>query len=291
MSLPTPQQRRVPANGITLAVHDWGGSGAPLLAVHGNSFHGRIWDVTLRQLWPDYRSYALDLRGHGDSDTPEQGYSRFDHAADIVAVVEALGLRRPVVLAHSVGAISTLLAASMAPDRFGPMVLIEPVIRPKTAAAPWLPSAATATLAEQARRRRHRWPSREAAVAHYRTKPAFASWQPEVLALYVEHGFRDQPDGSIELKCPGWVEALGYEASPAANPWPHLPAVACPVLLVRAGTSRLFSEAIAADLAAALPNARVVTVPDRSHALPMEDPALVARIARAFFAEHQREMR
>lgn len=283
MSGATPRLRRVVANGITIAVHDWGGSGQPLVVVHGNSFHARVWDVTLHDLWPAYRPYAIDLRGHGESDVPATGYSRFDHAADIIGVVEALRLARPFVLAHSVGAIAALLAAGLAPNRFGPMVLIEPVIRPRGAAETWLPSPATAALGEQARRRRHRWPSRAEALARYRTKPAFASWQPEVLRLYVEYGFRDGPDGQVELKCPGWVEAQGYEASPTTNPWPYLASVESPILLVRGGESRLFSEPIAAELAATLPNARVLSVPGRSHALPMEDPALVARLAREFF--------
>ncbi|GIW08924.1 MAG: alpha/beta hydrolase [Dehalococcoidia bacterium] len=291
MSRPEPQLRRVPSNGITIAVHDWGGDGAPLLVVHGNSFLGRLWDVTLRDLWPDYRPYAMDLRGHGESDVPPSGYSRFDHAGDIAGVVDALGLVRPYVLGHSVGAISALLAAGLHPGRFGPMVLVEPVIRPKATPDNWVPSSATLALGEQARRRRHQWPSRRAAFENYLTKSAFSTWQPEVLALYVEHGFRDLPDGGIEIKCPGWVEAQGYEASPTANPWPHLATVDCPVLLVRAETSRLFSEAIVADLLATLPDARAVTVPERSHALPMEDPLLVAHLARAFFTERGRSPR
>jgi pimeloyl-ACP methyl ester carboxylesterase len=286
MSLPAPRPLRISANGITLAVNDWGGHGQPLVVVHGNSFHARVWDVTLSDLWPAYRPYAVDLRGHGDSDVPASGYSRFDHAADLTAVVEALGLLQPFVLAHSVGAIAVLLAAALTPGQFGPMVLVEPVIRPKVADANWLPSAATAAFAEQARRRRHQWPSRAAALESYRTKPAFASWQPEVLRLYVDHGFRDLPNGQVELKCPGWVEAQGYKASPTTNPWPHLASVECPVLIVRAGESRVFSEAIAAELAATLPHAHLISVPGRSHALPMEDPSLVARLVREFFAEH-----
>ena len=285
MSPVDPQLRRVPSNGIVLAVHDWGGDGRPVLLVHGNSFLGRLWDVTARALLPDYRPYALDLRGHGDSDVPGTGYSRFDHAADIAGVVEALDLQRPCILAHSIGATSSLLAAGLSPTRFGPLVLIEPVIRPRHSPERWAPSGGATAMAEQARRRRHHWPSRQAALDHYRTKPAFSSWQPEVLDLYVKHGFRDAPDGGIELKCPGWVEAQGYEVSPTTNPWPHLETVRNPVLLVRAGTSRLFSEAIANDLAATLPNARVLSIADRSHALPMEDPQLVARLARSFFDE------
>ncbi|MFN8534312.1 MAG: alpha/beta hydrolase [Dehalococcoidia bacterium] len=285
MSAPvSPVARRVQSNGITIAVHDWDSNGRPLLIVHGNSFLGRLWDVTARALAPEFRPIAMDLRGHGDSDVPPEGYGRSDHAADILGVVATLGLTRPLVLAHSVGAISTLLAAGMRPGVLGAIVAIEPVIRPKVREEGWLPFG-THALSEQALRRRHQWPSRSAALENYRTKGPFAAWQPEVVGLYVEHGFRDRPDGTIELKCPGWVEAQGYEVTPSTDPWPLMPAVDSPVLLVRAGQSRLFTPTIADDLAAMLPAARLVTVPGRSHALPMEDPVLIADLARTFFAE------
>ncbi|GIW10688.1 MAG: alpha/beta hydrolase [Dehalococcoidia bacterium] len=280
-----PTLRRIPTNGVVLALHDWGGAGRPVLLVHGNSFLGRLWDLTAHALLPDYRPLALDLRGHGESEVPPEGYRRQDHAADILGVVAALELERPFVLGHSLGAIATLLAAGMQPQRFGPLVLIEPVIRPKVRPEGWLPTGRLDQLVEQARRRRHRWPSREAAIAAYRTRPAFASWRPEVLALYVEHGFRETPSGEIELKCPGWVEAFGYEVTPSTDPWPLVTQVTAPVLVVRGERSTVFSAAIAADLVATLPCGRLITVPDRSHALPMEEPELVASLARAFFAE------
>jgi pimeloyl-ACP methyl ester carboxylesterase len=280
-----PTLRRVPSNGIAIAVHDWDGAGRPVLLVHGNSFLGRLWDVTARDLLPDYRPIAMDLRGHGDSDVPAQGYTRQDHAADITGVVEALGLETPLVLAHSVGAVSSLVAAGNRPDLFSAMMLVEPVIRPKVTDPNWLPSPTVNGIADAARKRRHTWPSADAAYDNYRTKPAFADWSPDVLRLYVEEGFRPQPDGTIELKCPGWVEAQGYEVTPSTNPWPLVPAISIPVLVVRGGSSRVFSAPIAESLVAELPNGRLLTYEARSHALPMEEPLAIAETAKRFFAE------
>lgn len=280
-----PQTRLIPSNGINIAVHDWGGTGQPLLLVHGNSFLGRIWDPIARALLPGYQPLAMDLRGHGDSDKPAEGYRREDHAADIAGVIRSLGLQRPHILAHSIGAASSLIAAGTHPGIAGPIVAIEPIIRPKHEWRTWEGIDDSPIASARARKRRHTWESREAVYETYRSKHAFAAWTPEILQTYVQYGFADLPDGTVELKCRGAIEAIGYEVSPISDPWPVLPHVDSPVLVVRGGRSIIFSKIIVHDLVTTLPNARDLTIEAASHVLPMEFPDEVVRFTREFFAE------
>ncbi|HWP67573.1 MAG TPA: alpha/beta hydrolase [Candidatus Limnocylindria bacterium] len=89
----------------TLRVHfrDWGREGAPpLVIVHGLRDHSHSFDDLARALSDRFRVYALDLRGHGDSETTP--YYAFGHfVLDLHNLVRALRLERPVLVGHSMG--------------------------------------------------------------------------------------------------------------------------------------------------------------------------------------------
>ena len=73
--------------------------------------------------------------------------------------------------------------------------------------------------ADIARKRTHVFASRDALRERWREKGTFADWDPRALELYLAHGFRDRPDGQIELKCPGAVEAAVYESGRRFDAW------------------------------------------------------------------------
>ena len=87
MNLLRPIERDVAVKGLRLRVLDWGGSGRPpLLLLHGFTGHAHAWDTLSLALQPHFHVYALDQRGHGDSD-PADVYNAvvaFDGATDTV---------------------------------------------------------------------------------------------------------------------------------------------------------------------------------------------------------------
>ncbi len=95
----------VARDGMRLSVREWTGAGAPFLLLHGLASSSRMWDqVALRLAWAGHRVVAYDQRGHGRSGKPTSGYGFEQVAADAVAVVRALRLRRPIAVGHSWGA-------------------------------------------------------------------------------------------------------------------------------------------------------------------------------------------
>src|SRR5262245_29611956 len=108
LTLPaTPTDRTVPGDGVTLHVRDWSdGSGArPVVLLHGLSSNARIWDgvaprLAAAGLWP----VAIDQRGHGESEQPSSGYDFATVTSDLSHVLEALGIRAPLLVGHSWGA-------------------------------------------------------------------------------------------------------------------------------------------------------------------------------------------
>jgi len=72
MSLLRPVDRFVSVNGLRFHVLDWGGEGrTPLLLLHGFTGHAHAWATLAIALQPHFHVYALDQRGHGDSDPAE----------------------------------------------------------------------------------------------------------------------------------------------------------------------------------------------------------------------------
>jgi pimeloyl-ACP methyl ester carboxylesterase len=96
------------ANGVKLAVYSWGNQNGPaILFIHGVMQSHLVWDHQYdSDLAKDFRIVALDLRGQGESDKPNDvaAYNTTGlYADDINAVIEALDLKKPVVVAWSAG--------------------------------------------------------------------------------------------------------------------------------------------------------------------------------------------
>ena len=109
---------KVPANGITLHYVE-AGEGPPILLIHGwlgTSYH---WRRVMPLLAARRRVVALDMRGYGDSDKPYGGYDGLTLAEDLRQASALLGLERPVVVGHDMGALPALLS-------LGSVLAIEP---------------------------------------------------------------------------------------------------------------------------------------------------------------------
>jgi len=121
----TPAQVAGPVG--RLAVDD-GGGGTAVILVH--SLAGRLehWRAQLEHLRATHRTVALDLRGHGRSDPPESGdYAIESLAADVAAVVDALGLERFALVGHSLGGGVALAYAGMHPERVDRLLLLDAI--------------------------------------------------------------------------------------------------------------------------------------------------------------------
>jgi pimeloyl-ACP methyl ester carboxylesterase len=112
-------------NGVRLEVLDWGGSGRPiiLLAGGGNTVH--VFDDFAPKLAADYHVYGITRRGFGAS-----GYSATDHPADrlgddVVAVIDALNLNRPILVGHSIAGVELSSIANSHPNRVAGLVYLE----------------------------------------------------------------------------------------------------------------------------------------------------------------------
>jgi pimeloyl-ACP methyl ester carboxylesterase len=104
------------ANGATFHVARTG-TGKPLLLLHGWPEFWLTWEPVMTRLAGRHTLIAPDLRGFGDSDKPPGPYGPDQHAADMLALMDALGVRRFGVAGHDVGGAAMQPLARTAPER------------------------------------------------------------------------------------------------------------------------------------------------------------------------------
>lgn len=107
---------RVKANGGDFHVARMG-QGRPLVLLHGWPEFWLTWAPVMQRLSDRYQLVAPDLRGFGDSSKPDGPWGAADHAADMLAVMDALGLETAGVVGHDVGGAVMQSMARMAPER------------------------------------------------------------------------------------------------------------------------------------------------------------------------------
>jgi pimeloyl-ACP methyl ester carboxylesterase len=115
----------VHANGIDLRYYRTG-SGPPLVMAHGFYDNGRCLLPLADDLAADYDVVTYDARGHGLSEAPETGYDIENRVADLVGLVDELGLDRPILFGHSMGGATVAWAAATHPDLPRALLLEDP---------------------------------------------------------------------------------------------------------------------------------------------------------------------
>jgi N-formylmaleamate deformylase len=118
----------VTRGGVRLHVLQHGAGDDELLVLPGITSPAAVWEFAVEPLAEGRRVHTMDLRGRGLSDKPASGYGLDDYAADAAAVVRELGLRRPAVLGHSLGARIAAALAVAGLVELGRLILVDPPV-------------------------------------------------------------------------------------------------------------------------------------------------------------------
>ncbi|HEX9754445.1 MAG TPA: alpha/beta hydrolase [Gemmatimonadales bacterium] len=220
-------ERTVAVNGIGLHVLDHPGGPPVLVLLHGLSANAHHFDgLVAAGLVPRCRAVAPDLRGRGLSDKPVTGYAMADHAADVLGLLDQLGLERVVLGGHSFGALLTVYLAVHAPARVTKLIMLD-------GAASMHPEV-RALIAPSLARLGEVYPSEAAYLERIRAMPFLRGyWSPELEGAFHAE-LEPHPDGrvSVRTSAAAIAEALDHVL---AEPWEELVArVEQPTLLVRA---------------------------------------------------------
>lgn len=264
---------------------DFGGEGQIIHFAHPNAYPPACFRQFLTALTASFHVIALEQRPLWPGQQPQGVQHINELVADQIRFFEQEGLQGVIGLGHSWGGVLTMLTAVERPELFSKLILIDPVFLAPSileAAGQMPDQIANNPFSVRARNRRHRWPDKAAAFAHFRPKTVFADWSDDALWDFVETSLVPDGDGAVTLRFSREWEAFIY-ASMLTNGnmiWQTVPQLQQPTCAIRAEKSdTLFPEAwtLWQELQ---PAATFIEVAGVSHMLMMERPLLLADIVR-----------
>ena len=117
-------------NGVKLAYLDTGSGEPALVFIHGWCCNHAMWGEQTKAFAPEHRVVAVDLRGMGASDKPDQDYDIDGFCEDVAWLLNKIGLERPVLIGHSMGGVITLNLLRKHPDIARAAVFVDAGIMP-----------------------------------------------------------------------------------------------------------------------------------------------------------------
>ena len=279
--LPGVTHRFVDVGGLRVHVAE-AGRGEPLVLLHGWPQHWWCWHRVVPLLQDRYRLVMPDLRGHGWSDAPPDGYDKEQLATDLLGLLDALELPQVGLVGHDWGGWTGFLAALRAPERFRAFLalgIVHPFQRPTLGRAlqswrlGYQVALSTPLLAEAALRSSPRLVE-QAITAGTTRREAFADGQARTYGEVLQDPARARASvllyRSMVLR-EGLPVALGrYRGRPLTVPTRLVVGDGDPV------ASPALLEGAPADL-------DVEVLPGVGHFVPEEAPAAVAEQAIALF--------
>ncbi|TMG58201.1 MAG: alpha/beta hydrolase [Chloroflexi bacterium] len=218
-----PVRSTVTRKGVELVYWTWPGAAPPTLLLHGIGNYGRYWDL-----------FA-------------------DAITDALAVLDRIGIKRAVIVGHSMGGLHSINLAARHPERVLALVIVDASPDP-------LPQGA-----ERAQRlltgRPERFADRAAARAYLeRTSPGYAA---AVYENRLAFAFREEDGGLVWRSDAGALRRIMSGRMPAEDRWDALASITCPTLVVRGTRSNVLSEDVARRMVQTLADGRLMELDGR----------------------------
>jgi pimeloyl-ACP methyl ester carboxylesterase len=267
----------VDVDGARIHYLAWGEPGRRgLVFVHGGAAHAHWWTHVAAWYARHYRVVAIDLSGHGDSEHRD-AYSLEQWAAEVVAVAAAAGVDGPpVVVGHSMGGFVSIATAALHDDDVAGVIVVDsPVTQ--------VDHEVGAAQAGQAFGVPRVYPSRDDALARFRTVPPQKHYLPYVMA-HVARRSLHEVDG-------GWSWKFDHNLFSAFTghirtvALPYLPQVRCRFALLRAEHGLVtadIGESMYEMLGRAAP---VVELPMAGHHGMLDQPLVLTTAIRSLLAD------
>jgi len=126
----SPDLKSANRDGVNLRYLDTGSGEPALVFIHGWCCNQSMWGDQIEAFAPNHRIIAVDLRGHGQSDKPDQDYDIAGFADDMGWLIKEIGLDRPVLIGHSMGGVTALKLVREHPDIARAAVFVDAGIMP-----------------------------------------------------------------------------------------------------------------------------------------------------------------
>ncbi|MDF3836189.1 3-oxoadipate enol-lactonase [Cupriavidus basilensis] len=251
--LPPSESRRVRVGDVSLQVRIDGGDGPWVILAHALGANHALWDATAQHLAPRYRVLRYDLRGHGQSDAPIGAYSMIRLADDVAGLMDALEVPEAHFAGVSVGGMVGQTVAVRHPERLMSLTLVDTVNRtPLNAHAMWherIGHVEAHGMAGVADSTLQRWLSAPYRGAH----PEEVERVREMILSTPVHGYVGTALAIMAFDLAGAIARI------------H-----CPTLVVVGEEDEGAPPAMAREIAATIPGARLEILPQAAHLAHLE---------------------
>ena len=257
-----------------------------VLAVHGVTATHRSW-FAVADAAPDLDLLAPDLRGRGGSRTLSGPAGMREHADDLAALLDHVGVDKVVLAGHSMGAFVSVVLADRHPDRIERLLLVDGGLPLDVPAGLSTDEVMQAVLGPAIARLSQVFPTRESYVEFWREHPAFSGTVGPQLADYFDYDLVEVPDGFASGVS---IDRVREDTATQLDPEvlaPALERLRVPATLLRAPRGlfdqpeALYPPEVARAWADRLPLLDVVDVDDCNHYTILLDPRPAAAVADA----------
>ncbi len=264
-------------NGIRLNVRKWPGAGTPCILIHGLAEGGFVWDDFATDLVGSYPVFAIDLRGHGQSDWDSQErYDLATHVADVDHVINQLGLERFIIIGHSLGGDIAARIMILRPREVVAAVIVD--------SGPSTDASAGAVVYEQIVQ----------GYRNYGSVHEYALWLGEKRLLADKRSIERFAHRALICKGPNkYVPRFDLAVANAVLEnqdqtwwWAALAAARVPVLVVRGMGSAVLSKRLAAQMVQATPFGDMAVVEMAGHSVMVDNPTGFSNTVRDLLSTH-----
>ncbi|HEX7542049.1 MAG TPA: alpha/beta hydrolase [Anaerolineales bacterium] len=269
-----------------------GESGLPLHFLHANGYPPECYRPLITRLSEHYHVFSMRQRPLWPDSRPEEIADWLPLTDDFLRFLDEHPTGASIGVGHSVGGIVTLRAALRQPERFRALVLIDPVLFPPYVIRSWKIICALGLgyqlhpLVRAARNRRRQFDDLDRLFKGYQRKPVFRYMDDPALHAYVEgiacpgeHGYKLCYNADWEMRI--YATSVWRDM----DIWRGLPGLNIPLLIIRGAETDTFWASTARRVLRKVPTARVVTVPQATHLVPLERPAEVYQAIQEFLQE------
>lgn len=243
----------VAANDVRLHCLEYGDGPVSIVIVPGITSPAITWEFVAEALARDYRVYTLDVRGRGLSDvTPAGTYGLPTYAADLAGFVRGLGLARPVVLGHSMGARIVAAYGALHAPAGTPLIVVDPPLSgpgrppypsPLESYTSAIQQARAGTTVAELRPRYPTWDDRQLQIRadwlgtcdltavsethhNFQLEDFFGYWrrcQPPLLFMYGQQSLAVAAEDVLEIRGANpAAEIVGISGAAHMIPWDNL---------------------------------------------------------------------
>jgi pimeloyl-ACP methyl ester carboxylesterase len=263
----------------------------PCLLLHGFTNDAYIWSGLAHRLQKNHQVYAIDFRGHGDSDwDPQARYTHDTLVKDVADSVRQLGLERFHLVGHSLGARIAALYVQREHPAINSFVNVDtgPEVR--------------AAGVNKVRKDAESMPTRFDSISAYEEHLAaiYMLAEPRCIQSMAKHGLKQLADGSYTPKTdPAFAAALwnpdsyNNDASDLRAPlndqlWQALASIEAPSLILKGQVSAILARTVAQRMVnQVMPRAELITIPGAGHAVMVDNPQAFEQETAAFIERNQ----